>query len=152
MGWVAGMALLVAAVAPQVALAGNGDSDAAKACQKGGWEQLVRGEDGTGFRNVGDCVSHAATSGQVVPRRTFTVSFSPSDLGPIYCTTTISVSGYPASQAIPLTFDIPNFLQGTFSWLVTDATGTGNYELPVTVGTIFSVSDGTISVAPVVTC
>lgn len=63
-------ALLVALVAVALAIAvplaaadpGNGNSDAAKACQKGGYLSLV-GSDGTTFDNVGACVSYAAHGG-----------------------------------------------------------------------------------------
>jgi hypothetical protein len=48
---------------------GPGNSDAAKACQKGGWQELVR-EDGTEFMNTGDCVSYAAQGGMLEPKPT----------------------------------------------------------------------------------
>ena len=41
---------------------GNGNSDAAHKCQKGGYLSLV-GSDGTTFKNVGKCVSFAAHGG-----------------------------------------------------------------------------------------
>ena len=41
---------------------GNGNSDAAHKCQKGGYLSLV-GADGTTFRNTGKCVSFAAHGG-----------------------------------------------------------------------------------------
>ena len=40
----------------------GGNSDAAHACQNGGWQQLVRA-DQTPFKNEGDCVSYAAHGG-----------------------------------------------------------------------------------------
>ena len=40
-----------------IARAGGGHSDAASACQKGGWRSLHR-SDGTAFENQGDCVSY----------------------------------------------------------------------------------------------
>ena len=58
-----GLAAVVAVgIAVPVAIAGGGNSDAAKACQKDGWQGLVR-QDGTGFKNTGDCVSYAAQGG-----------------------------------------------------------------------------------------
>ena len=39
-----------------------GNSDNAKACQKGGWQTYVR-EDQTTFKNQGACVSYAARGG-----------------------------------------------------------------------------------------
>src|SRR5262249_24765516 len=60
--------LLVAALALSIgagtASAGGGNSDAAQPCQKGGWQNLMR-EDGTGFKNEGDCVSYAAHGGML---------------------------------------------------------------------------------------
>jgi hypothetical protein len=44
---------------------GPGNSDAAKACQKGGYANLV-GADGTQFANEGECVSYAARGGALV--------------------------------------------------------------------------------------
>lgn len=54
------LALLLggAVLAPAVSGA-NPVSDAVGQCQNGGWEVLVR-EDGTSFRNMGECVRHAA--------------------------------------------------------------------------------------------
>jgi hypothetical protein len=40
----------------------GGNSDAAHACQQGGYLSMV-GSDGTTFKNVGACVSHAAKGG-----------------------------------------------------------------------------------------
>jgi len=63
---VTAMALAVAcmSLAPAPASAGpRGNSDAAKACQKGGYKSLFR-EDGTGFANTGECVSYAAKGGK----------------------------------------------------------------------------------------
>jgi hypothetical protein len=40
----------------------NGNSGAAYACQQNGWQDLVR-QDGTGFKNTGDCGSYAAQGG-----------------------------------------------------------------------------------------
>jgi hypothetical protein len=55
--------VLTAGVA--TARAGGGNSDAAKACQNGGWQHYVR-SDGTAFKNEGACVSYAAHGGKLV--------------------------------------------------------------------------------------
>lgn len=52
--------MLGIALAPASA---QGNSDAARACQHGGYADLVRVEDGTGFGNTGECVSYAANGG-----------------------------------------------------------------------------------------
>ena len=63
------MLVLCAALALTVgagsATADGGNSDAAKACQKAGWQSLMR-QDGTGFKNEGDCVSYAAHGGKLL--------------------------------------------------------------------------------------
>src|SRR5687767_15038278 len=53
-------ATIVASAMCSSAYAGN--SDAAKACQKGGHKNWVR-TDGTTFKNTGDCVSYVARGG-----------------------------------------------------------------------------------------
>ena len=55
-------AMLALAVGVASATAGDGNSDAAKDCQQGGWQNWVRA-DHTAFKNVGDCVSYAAQRG-----------------------------------------------------------------------------------------
>jgi hypothetical protein len=56
------VAAAAAAIMVPLALAGGGNSDNAKACQQGGWQNLVR-QDGTGFNNQGECVSYGAQGG-----------------------------------------------------------------------------------------
>ena len=53
-------AALALTVGITTATAGGGNSEAAKACQKDGWKNLMRA-DGSAFKNEGDCVSYAAT-------------------------------------------------------------------------------------------
>jgi hypothetical protein len=48
------------------ASADSGNSENAKACQKGGWEDLRR-SDGTSFKNAGECVAYAARGGALEP-------------------------------------------------------------------------------------
>jgi hypothetical protein len=61
------LVVAAATAAIMVPLAGAGNSDNAKACQQGGWQNLVR-QDGTGFTNTGDCVSYAAQGGVLTPK------------------------------------------------------------------------------------
>lgn len=56
-------------VGVSTAIAGGGNSDAAKLCQHDGWQQLIR-TDGSTFRNTGDCVSYAARGGTMVAKGT----------------------------------------------------------------------------------
>ena len=49
-----------------VAFAKGGNSDAAKACQKGG-HATVLGANGEAFRNAGQCVSYVASGGTLQP-------------------------------------------------------------------------------------
>jgi len=53
---------VLAALTAGTALAGGGNSDAAHACQDGGYIDLV-GSGGETFRNTGECVSFAAHGG-----------------------------------------------------------------------------------------
>jgi hypothetical protein len=56
-------ALFALTATATIASAGEGgNSEAAKACQKGGWETLA-GADGA-FKNEGDCVAYAAQGGE----------------------------------------------------------------------------------------
>jgi hypothetical protein len=58
----AGLALVVG-----VATATASNSDNAKACQQGGWQNLAR-QDGTGFNNQDECVSYGAHGGLLKPK------------------------------------------------------------------------------------
>lgn len=51
----------------------EGNSDAAYACQQGGYQNLFRA-DGTSFENTGQCVSYAAHGGSFVTRQTATLT------------------------------------------------------------------------------
>jgi hypothetical protein len=61
---IVGMIIAAAAAAIMVplAFAGGGNSDNAKKCQNGGWQNLVR-QDNTGFNNQDECVSYGAHGG-----------------------------------------------------------------------------------------
>jgi hypothetical protein len=60
-------AMLALSVGVATATAGGGASDAAKACQNGGWQHLYR-SDGSSFNNQGDCVSYAAQGGTLTAK------------------------------------------------------------------------------------
>jgi len=78
-------ATLALSVGAATATAGGGNSDAAKACQQGGWQTMVR-QDGTGFKNAGDCVSYAAQGGGLVPTGSHLITFSEFPLGTLITT------------------------------------------------------------------
>ena len=63
------VAVVAVGIAVPVALAGGGNSDAANACKQGGWQNLVR-QDGTDFKNQGDCVSYATKGGVLKAKST----------------------------------------------------------------------------------
>ena len=48
------------------------NSASAKACQKGGWENLMRSPSGPGFNSEQECVSYAAQGGTLLPKPTCT--------------------------------------------------------------------------------
>ncbi len=58
---------------PAISLDAGGNSDAAHACQQGGYLDLFR-TDGTAFKNTGECVSYAAHGGTFVTRQTATLT------------------------------------------------------------------------------
>ena len=94
-----------AAVAVPLALASpdGGNSDNAKACQKDGWQNLVR-QDGTGFNNQGECVAYGAHGGVLKAK-------PPVVAGPI----AVSVPTFNAngcSVMVPYTKGIDTFLYG----------------------------------------
>ena len=67
---------LMAAMVPGVttAAADGGNSENAKACQKGGWKNLLTGAHDR-FSSAGDCVSYAAQGGRLfAPELTFNCS------------------------------------------------------------------------------
>lgn len=76
---------LALSVGAGTAVAGGGNSDAAKACQKGGWQTLVR-QDGTAFANTGDCVSYAAHGGALVPEGSHLITFDEFPAGTLITT------------------------------------------------------------------
>ena len=66
---VGGLVVIVAltgVVAGGAQAANPGNSQNAKACQKGGWEDLARSEDYSGFSSEEECVSYAARGGTLV--------------------------------------------------------------------------------------
>jgi len=109
------LAAVSAALIVPVALAGGGNSDNAKACQQGGWQNLVR-QDGSGFNNTGDCVSYAAQGGvlKTKPAPINSVSVPTFGLDARSCSVTVpytpgidtvlyGVNGYPET---PITHDV----------------------------------------------
>ena len=63
------VAVATAAIIVPLALAGGGNSDNAKACQKNGWQTLARAQDSTaGFNNQDECVSYAAHGGSLISK------------------------------------------------------------------------------------
>lgn len=109
------VAALAAAILVPLALAGGGNSDNAKACQTG-WQNLVR-QDGTSFKNSGDCVSYAAKGGLLSTKPApgpIAVSEATFGLDGSTCSVTVpyipgidtvlyGVNGYPET---PITHDV----------------------------------------------
>lgn len=62
-------AALALTVGVSTATAGGGNSDNAKLCQKGGWQDWVRA-DLSPFLNTGGCVSYAAQGGTLTAKST----------------------------------------------------------------------------------
>jgi hypothetical protein len=123
------VAAAAAAIMVPLALAGGGNSDNAKACQQGGWQNLVR-QDSTGFKNTGDCVSYAAQGG-ILKTKPIPVS-GPSEVSvPMFnlnvntCSVTVpytpgidtflyGVNGHPETEAITHDVTVKGSLDGAF--------------------------------------
>ena len=119
-------ALIVAAVAAGPAVASNGNSDAAHACQHDGWNTMVDPATGVAFKNQGDCVSSATHRG-------------PASL---VVTPTVSEDGLGWGDVTG-----SGLLPGS-SWSASATSGSG---LHITVST-FVAADGTINSGPILSC
>jgi hypothetical protein len=62
-----GMVMASLMVGAATATAGSGNSDSAKACQNGGWQNLV-GANAAAFGSQGDCVSYVSHGGSLSPK------------------------------------------------------------------------------------
>ena len=114
-----------AAIAVPLAFAGGGNSDNAKGCQQGGWQTLIR-QDGTAFKNTGDCVSYAAQGGVLKTK-------APEVTGPINVTEpTVTLDANTCSVTIPYTQGIDTVLYGVNGYPETpithDVTVTGGLD------------------------
>jgi hypothetical protein len=103
------VALSVGLVAPAAAMAANGgNSDAAHACQQGGWQGL-EASDGTDFTNTGDCVSYAAQGGTLVPSApNLSLSFTPT-FDPNYCNVFVTLDDFAPSTTYTVDFTVAGF-------------------------------------------
>jgi hypothetical protein len=92
------------ALSLNVATAAADNSDAAHACQMGGWQNMVR-PDGTAFTNTGDCVSWAAHGGALVPKGSHLITFSEFPVGTAvttqYASEGVIFSGTPGPSIQP---------------------------------------------------
>jgi hypothetical protein len=95
-----GAALLALAIAPAAARADN--SDAAHACQNGGFTSFVR-DDGSPFANTGACVSYAAHGGQFVPVA-LDVAFTPDPTRGIFENVAVTGTGLLPGSTVTYTF------------------------------------------------
>jgi hypothetical protein len=116
--------------AGSVAFAKGGNSEAAKACQGGGF-QTMEGADGAAFTNAGECVSYAAKGGVLRPNGPKIIEI---DSRGIDCTVqpwtvtvvmifsggTGTVNGYPLTSGVDLT--IPQTADRLYEFVVTNGT------------------------------
>jgi hypothetical protein len=119
------VAAATAVIMVPLALAGGGNSDNAKTCQQGGWQNLVR-QDGTGFNNTGDCVAYAAQGGVLKPKPApgpIAVSVPAFGLNTTTCSVTVpyvngidtflyGVNGHPETEAITHDVTVTGSLSG----------------------------------------
>ncbi len=102
------------------ASANGGNSDAAHACQRGGYANYTR-TDGTGFANTGQCVSYAAQGGQLVVKPSLTVT---NRLSGGVALQTFTGSGLLPGSAVVVHFTTLNGGSGTLSLGTVSADGT----------------------------
>ena len=126
------VAAATAALMVPMALAG-GNSDNAKACQKGGWQTLAR-QDGTGFNNQDECVSYGAHGGVLKAK-------PPVVAEPINVTEPMfNLDMKTCSVTVPYTPGIDTFLYGVNGHPETEAI---THDVTVTGGL-----DGALDTAP----
>jgi hypothetical protein len=83
----------------------SGNSDNAKACQQG-WQNFVR-QDGTAFKNSGDCVSYAAQGGVLNTKP------APGPAAPVQVSEpTFNLDGNTCSVTVPYTKGLDTVLMG----------------------------------------
>jgi hypothetical protein len=116
------MLFSLTAVAPMAAAQGKGgNSEAAHACQKGGFAHLKRA-DGTRFANTGECVSFAAQGGELLPLAPdVVVSFDPTG-DPFYCLVQVDLVDFDPNTTYPVDVQIIGGLLYNAE-LTTDETG-----------------------------
>lgn len=109
------IALLIAGTLGFGALAGasaQGNTAAAKACQKGGWATLAPQEaPSAAFQNQDECVSYGAQGGVpvalVVSNPSITVTMAPAGG---FCAPSISATGFAPNTTYPYAFSFLDFL------------------------------------------
>ena len=114
-------AAVIIGMAPAASAAGN--APAAKACQKGGFGDLVRA-DGTRFRNVGACASYAAKGGVPTRPAGITVKLQLFTYSGGVCVVDFRFTGAPDTVYTILTRHVDTLTDATQSEPArTDATG-----------------------------
>ncbi len=153
------VACAVLVVAPAGPAANGGNSENAKRCQKGGYEDWVRA-DQTPFANVGECVSYAAQGGTLTPPtppmdRAFCAPAGPATLGqcsvPGVLDFDFDASSGPLGESPTGTFvfeSLPNRVEGNVTCLQVTGNGAsvgGIITAGINVGTGFTwtVTDNT---------
>jgi len=111
-------------LADTAAKPGNGNSENAKACQKGRWATLAREEDpGTAFQSQDECVSYGANGGVLVPHEipdpVVTVTMLSPGEGLNYCIPSVEATGFAPSTTYLLDVYLSN--NGTVIQYVDDA-------------------------------
>lgn len=145
------LTLCVAFAAP--VSAGGGNSTAAQLCQKGNWQNLER-QDGTTFKNQGDCVSYAAQGGALVPIPP-EVSVSVTSEGGGNCLVTLSAAHFSPFTHYPASVWLYYLGRKSFDWggnITTDRLGSASapfgtyYGSPTesVVGTVNGVSSSSV--------
>lgn len=102
---------------------GGGNSDAAHACQQGGYSSLQQ-SNGTGFSNTGQCVSYAAHGGTLfAPVVTVTSPITAPGIGQVSQPFTVTGTGFHPSSTGTLTCSASWGSCGTWGTPTTNASG-----------------------------
>ena len=117
------LTLLGGLVASPESAAAQGNNEAAKLCQKDGWNDWQR-TDGTAFANQGECVSYAAQGNTLVPRKTAVLSFVATSTEGV-CLPVLTVSGYEQRTHV-VVFGRVGVDIGYASFFEVDANGDGS--------------------------
>jgi hypothetical protein len=105
----------------------QGNSEAAKACQHGGWQHLQT-SDGKPFANQQECVTAGAQGAVLEPKGSIGITFTASDTSG-QCLATVTLTGFAPNTTYPLTVQVFALFGGSAdeTTITTDSGGGATY-------------------------